>query len=224
MQEKTKLLTKKNLYMALTALLIVAIIVTTIIAIIVSSKPSSTIELPKNSASASVSKSPSNSKSEPDSRSSSTPDSSLPNVPTDAPICFVCPVLNGSVMTDYTQAGVVYNQTLGMYTGHMGLDITGAENAPVLSAYDGEITAIETTYLQGTTITVDHGFGLVTKYNSLEPAEGLAVGKMLEKGEEIGVISTANKQEYKDGAHLHFEVLENGKNVDPYKYLDIDGK
>ena len=40
----------------------------------------------------------------------------------------------------------------------------------------------------------------------------------------IATVAEANGKEYKDGAHLHFEIFENGKNVDPAKYLTLEEK
>ena len=57
-----------------------------------------------------------------------------------------------------------------------------------------------------------------------EVNESLEVGASVNKGDELGVVSTNNRTEYKDGAHLHFEVLENGVKVDPYKYLLTEEK
>ena len=156
--------------------------------------------------------------------SSDSSDSSGNVEPTIKEIAFIMPVASGSVLKDYTAAYVVYNQTLGIYTGHLALDIAGAENAKVFAAYDGEVVSIVNSYLEGTTVTIDHGEGLTTVYNSLEVDEGLSVGDRVSQGDEIGVVSTNNRQEYKDGAHLHFEVWENGKKISPYKYLTINEK
>ena len=142
-----------------------------------------------------------------------------PTQPTAKEINFIMPVENGVCTKDFTEASVVYNKTLGVYTGHMGMDITGADGANVLCVYDGEITSIVSSYLQGTTVTVTHANGLKSIYNSIEIDEGLSVGDKVRQGDVIGTISDNNRQEYKDGAHLHFEVEENGVKVSPTKYF-----
>ena len=43
-------------------------------------------------------------------------------------------------------------------------------------------------------------------------------------GAEIGTVSTSNRQESKEGAHLHFQVVENGETINPAKYLAIAEK
>ena len=78
--------------------------------------------------------------------------------------------------------------------------------------------------LLGTEIVVDHGNGLKTVYRFVTEAEGLKVGDEVEKGEVIATIAEANGNEYKDGAHLHFEVLQDGKHVDPALHLPLEEK
>lgn len=138
-------------------------------------------------------------------------------------IVFDMPV-NGTIIKDYVSAGVVYNQTLNLYSGHKAIDFAGEEGAVVKAVYGGQVESVEVSKLEGTTVTIDHGNGLKTVYNSIEVNEDIVMGKTLNKGDEIGVISTNNKLEYKDGAHLHFEVLENGEKIDPYKYLLTEEK
>lgn len=149
------------------------------------------------------------------------PSESEKDPPTDQKIEFVAPVKNASVGKDYTSSTVVFNQTLGVYTGHMGLDFSAEAGSAVVCTYAGKIESITTSYLQGTTVTVDHGNGLKTVYNSIEVKEGLSEGQSIAAGETLGSVSDNNRQEYKDGAHLHFEVLENDVRVDPKKYLNV---
>jgi murein DD-endopeptidase MepM/ murein hydrolase activator NlpD len=138
-------------------------------------------------------------------------------------IVFDMPV-NGTIIKDYVSAGVVYNQTLNLYSGHKAIDFAGEEGAVVKAVYGGTIESVVTSKLEGVTVTIDHGNGLKSVYNSIDVNEDIITGKTVNKGDDIGVISTNNKLEYKDGAHLHFEVLENGEKIDPYKYLLTEEK
>lgn len=139
-------------------------------------------------------------------------------------IVFDMPVLNATIIKDYVDAGVVYNQTLGLYSGHKAIDFAAQEGADVTCVYDGVIESIEISKVYGTTIVVDHLNGLKTLYNSLEASEDLQEGMSVLKGQVLGAVSLNNKTEYLDGAHLHFEVYENGSKIDPNKYLITDDK
>ena len=63
-----------------------------------------------------------------------------------------------------------------------------------------------------------------TVYNGIEAVEGLAAGTKVAQGYVIGYVSDNNKQEYKDGPHLHFEVWQDGSKISPYKYLSASEK
>lgn len=141
-----------------------------------------------------------------------------PEKPEPTVIIFDMPV-EGEIIKDYVGASVIYNQTLGVYTGHKGIDFGAEEGATVFCVYDGVIESIEISKINGTTVTVDHGNGLKSVYNSIDAREELLEGASVKKGDAIGYVSLNNKTEYLDGAHLHFEVLENGVKVDPNKYL-----
>ena len=147
-----------------------------------------------------------------------------PDEPTIVEVVFQLPVANGTVIKGYSADQPVFNQTLERYEVHLGIDFGGAEGAEVYAAYGGKIESIETKYLTGTTIVIDHGDNLKTVYNSLTPDEDLAVGQTVTKGQVLGTISATNLQEYKDGAHLHFQTMENGAYIDPEKYLDLEEK
>ncbi|MBR3864287.1 MAG: M23 family metallopeptidase [Clostridia bacterium] len=156
-----------------------------------------------------------------DSSDNKTPE---PDKPTQTVITFIMPVENATLSCDYTASSVVYNQTLNVYTGHLAIDFKADAGTPVVVVYNGTIESVNSSYLTGTTITVDHGNGLKTVYNSVDAVEGLQAGMNVSQGQVIAYVSDNNRQEYKDGAHLHFEVLENGEKVSPYKYLTVSEK
>ncbi len=201
--------------------LILAVVLTVIAvvgAVVVVNQNKSTTTFKRNSSTSSlISNSQSNSGSTSNSGSNSSSNNPTPTV-----ITFIMPVEGGIISKEYTDNTVVFNPTLGVYSAHLAVDITGAEGASVLCAYAGVVESIETSYLLGTVVTINHGNGLKTVYSSLEVDENLTVGQSLEAGQEIGVISTTNRQEYKDGAHLHFEALKNDVKVDPTEYLVLD--
>ncbi len=135
---------------------------------------------------------------------------------------FLMPVEEVNAINSY---GFYHNTTLDKYYLHTGIDFGGEAGSDVFAALDGTVESITTDpLLMGTTITLSHENGLKTVYTFVEAAEGLKAGDKVEKGDVIATVAEAMGQEYKDGAHLHFEVFLNGEAVDPEEYLDIDGK
>ena len=146
-----------------------------------------------------------------------------PDVPVSTPVQFIMPVANATSIGEYSEQ-MVFNSTLNRFTAHMAIDFYASEGTEVMAVYDGTIESVENTLLHGTTITVDHGNGLKTVYNSLADGDTVKVGQSVTQGQVIGQVSVKNRQEYKDGAHLHFQVIEDGEIIDPAKYLDIAEK
>ena len=151
-------------------------------------------------------------------------------IPTDVPeqtevknVTFVMPVSEPLSIELYTET-MAYNSTLKRYSAHLATDFYAAEGTPVYAVYDGVVEKVENSLLKGVTVTIDHGNGLKTVYNSLEDAEFVSAAESVKKGDIIGYVSVTNRQESSDGAHLHFEVLENGVSINPSKYLTIDEK
>ncbi len=146
-----------------------------------------------------------------------------PDAPVSKPIIFELPVASPTSIGEYSET-MVFNSTLNRYSAHMAIDFFADEGTNVLAVYDGTVSNIENTLLKGTTITIDHGNGLFTVYNSLADGNSVTVGQVVKQGDVIGQVSVSNRQEYKAGAHLHFEVFENGENIDPAKYLSLEEK
>ena len=146
-----------------------------------------------------------------------------PSQPVVEPITFIMPVDNPTNVEYYSDT-MVFNSTLNHYTAHLAIDFFAPEGTPVYAVCDGKVSAVEKTLLEGVTVTIDHGDGLFSVYNSLADPDSVTVGQQVKKGDIIGEVSTTNRQEHKSGAHLHFEVIENGEIIDPEKYLTFNNK
>ena len=116
--------------------------------------------------------------------------------------------------------GFYHNITLNKYYEHQGIDFGAEVGAAVLAAKDGVVVSIcKDDILRGTEVTVDHGDGVKTVYCFITVDEDLTVGAQVKQSDVIGTVAAATGEEYKDGPHLHFEVREDGKIVDPATHL-----
>lgn len=121
--------------------------------------------------------------------------------------------------------GFYYNNTLNSYYTHGGIDIAGEKGSDVYATLDGKISAVYTgDVLSGNQIVLESDGGIKTVYSFIDPLENLKVGQNVVKGQVIGTIAEATGNEYKDGAHIHVEVYENGVLIDPETYLSSTEK
>lgn len=98
---------------------------------------------------------------------------------------------------------------------HAGLDFAAPHGAPILSAGGGIVAVAGFRPDYGWTVEVDHGNGLRTRYAH---ASRLLVrrGAVVAPGERIALVGSTGRS---TGPHLHFEVLREGRQVDPRRYL-----
>ena len=132
------------------------------------------------------------------------------------------PVETVSIANDY---GFYHNKTLNNYYEHKGVDFSAEVGTEVLAAQDGVVESIyRDDILTGTEITIDHGDGVKTVYRFVTADEDLTVGMTVKRGDCIATVAEATGEEYKDGAHLHFEVKKGGETIDPAVYLTFEEK
>lgn len=135
---------------------------------------------------------------------------------------FFSPVASLTVLNDY---GFYFNKTLNAYYAHDGVDFSAAEGENVYAANDGTVESVFTSdLLVGAKIVLDHGNGVKTVYEYVDPVETLKAGDKVSRGQAIATVAAATGDEYKDGAHLHFSVMEKNETADPAKYLDFGDK
>jgi murein DD-endopeptidase MepM/ murein hydrolase activator NlpD len=132
------------------------------------------------------------------------------------------PVVEAAVINDH---GFYFNKTLNSYYEHLGMDFSAEEGAQVFAVEDGVVESIyKDDLLSGTEIVVAHADGVKSVYRFVVETESLKVGAQVKKGDVIATVAAATGDEYKDGAHLHFEILKNGTSVDPTGYLTLEEK
>ncbi len=103
------------------------------------------------------------------------------------------------------------------WSGHLGIDIAAGEGAPIYAADSGVVTMAQggDNYGYGNVIQIDHGNGYSTLYAHLSNI-GVSVCQSVSKGQWIGAAGATGNA---FGAHLHFEVRQNGGFIDPWYVL-----
>lgn len=132
---------------------------------------------------------------------------------------FVMPVQNYKIGSAFVNDNVIYNETMNEWTTHVGVDFVTESVQDVLAIADGKVESVNYSPLEGTIVEIKHSDELVSVYKSLSADVAVKVGDEVKAGDKIGYTSQTAQSESKIGNHLHLELLENGKNVNPFDYL-----
>lgn len=98
---------------------------------------------------------------------------------------------------------------------HTGLDFPTEVGTPVHAAAGGVVRAAQWHPEYGNMVELDHGNGLVTRYAHSSKVL-VHVGDLIRRGQVISLVGTTGRS---TGPHLHFEVLVDGVQQDPAKFL-----
>lgn len=111
--------------------------------------------------------------------------------------------------------GVITN-TFSSETGHFGVDIVAGPNEVIKSVLDGTVIMASWTIETGYVIQIQHENNLISVYK--HNAELLKrTGNHVNAGEPIAIVG--NSGELTTGPHLHFELWDNGRSVNPQDYI-----
>ena len=98
---------------------------------------------------------------------------------------------------------------------HEGIDVTAKMGAPIEAPAAGVVSEVRWEEGYGNMITIDHGYGLVTRYAHCSKIVAVR-GQRVKRGQ---VIANVGSTGLSTGPHLHYEVWVNGKPVNPMKYV-----
>ena len=136
------------------------------------------------------------------------------------------PYLNGDVKisktfynyedetTNQENSIIVYEDT---YMQNSGIDYTYTETFDIISILDGTVIEVTENELLGKTIKIRHNNDLISIYQSLSEVN-IKPDETVLRGQVIGKSGTSSI--YNKNYNLHFELLYQGKNIDPEKNYD----
>lgn len=105
----------------------------------------------------------------------------------------------------------------GLYN-HPGVDIAMPRGTPVIATGSGMVVQLKKSELQagyGNYVEIDHGEGIVTRYAHLEEIL-VRYGAGVQRGDTIATVGTSGGSV---APHVHYEILQDGKNVDPIAFM-----
>ena len=127
--------------------------------------------------------------------------------------------LAGEIYREFAMDDLIYYESIGEWRVHKGVDIKPKDTLIIESAFAGTVESVNNSEITGTEIVIDHGNNIKTLYSNLVSAS-VKAGEKVQQGQEIGNVGKTVSIEASDGAHLHFELLVDGKNVDPMDYIN----
>ena len=102
---------------------------------------------------------------------------------------------------------------------HKGIDFKANIGDPVLAVADGVVAFSGVKGGYGNVVDVDHGNGYITRY-AHNSRLAVKAGDLVRVGQEVAKAGSTGRS---TGAHVHFEVWENGRVVNPRKFLGQGG-
>ena len=101
---------------------------------------------------------------------------------------------------------------------HYGIDISARRGGPIVATAAGRVVEAGWKSGHGNYVEIDHGHGLVTTYSHCSRIL-VKAGQQVKRGESIALIGSTG---FSVAPHVHYEVHERGKPVDPLKYIFPD--
>lgn len=141
-----------------------------------------------------------------------------PSVSQPAVSVYTWPV-KGEVIRDFSLEVLAYDETMGDWRTHCGMDISAQFGAEVCAISAGTVEAVYEDDLMGTTVVIDHGEGVKSIYSNLAAVPTVETGDAVKTGSVIGAVGETALAESGYPPHLHLEMSRDDSIVDPLQYL-----
>jgi murein DD-endopeptidase MepM/ murein hydrolase activator NlpD len=111
--------------------------------------------------------------------------------------------------------GMKHDPFTGYEQMHRGIDIANHVGTPVIAPADGKVIKVARAGSMGLMVTIDHGYGFVTRYGHLSESK-VKRGRHVKRGDVFALMGSTG---YSTGPHLHYEVWRNGSALNPMKFI-----
>lgn len=99
---------------------------------------------------------------------------------------------------------------------HLGIDISAKLDEPVFATAEGKVLFVSKMKDRGLNMQIDHGNGYVSSYSHLQKTY-VKKNAQVKKGEAIGTVGSSGNS---TGPHIHYEILKDGKPIDPELFIE----
>ena len=189
---------KKNIHYILMILCVIAIgVVVTVVAVLNTAKPD--VDVVK-----------------PDQPNIEAPDDDKPVI-VEKKFAVVMPVVGGVKGRGFSDTALSFNPSLNRYDAHLAVDLMGSEGSNVLAGFEGIVTNVSNDAYYGGSVTIDYGKGYVATFQLLADVNVKTGDKVTEKS----VIGKVGKFQFEclENPHVHYELRQDSKLVDPMLYI-----
>ena len=131
---------------------------------------------------------------------------------------FTWPV-KGEVLRPWAVETLNYDETMGDWRTHDGVDIAAPAGTQVIAPAGGTISDLYTDDLMGTTVVILHADGVMSTCSNLAAVPTVEIGDPVRTGDVIGSVGTSAIAESAEASHLHLSMTKDGESVDPLGYL-----
>lgn len=123
--------------------------------------------------------------------------------------------VNGDITVGFANDQLIWNETLGQWRVHAGVDITAPAGSAVIASRSGTVRDSRNDSLYGYVVEIIADDGSIDRYCSLSTIELAPIGKAFSQGDIISAVSDSAIIESNAGSHLHFETERDGVLIEP---------
>ncbi len=129
------------------------------------------------------------------------------------------PPVRGEIVWGYAVNELIYSRTLNQWMTHAGVDVAAPKGTEVNAVFGGSVSRVAKDDALGVMVEVTGSSGMTAVYANLKEEPPVKEGGRVSAGDVVGYVGDTAVSECGEQSHVHFELLVDGKYVDPGLYI-----